>query len=438
MRGEKNASIDIVKLILSALQWAFFILAGSLVAPISIAASYGLEGADALSFVQRTLFVLGLAGILQALFGHRLPIQEGPAGLWWGVLSLYAGLGIILFGSHVETLRVMQYAFLLSGAISIFLSVSGLLEKLVRYFTPTVIGTYLFLLVAQLSSSFLKGMAGLEGTHTTVQGTVLLLSACIVILSLLINKIPYIGQFSILIGMVVGWGVFAIFGLTQPVPPVSKLIEFPSIFVFGIPRIEANMFITVLFVTLLLLTNMLASIRLVQAVLSQQHVPYEQNRFKQAGILSGVNQLLGGFFSAIGPVAISGSAGFIAGTKMGQRLPFLVGSSFIILISLFPGVTAIFTVIPAAVGYAALFPIFSEMLGLAFREFAQVEDKEQLYHIAGFSLFTGIGVMFVPAQAFSSFPPFLASFFSNGLVLGVVMVLIFDSTLSHFKHKELS
>src|SRR5699024_10342506 len=112
-------------------------------------------------------FALGLAGILQSLFGHGLPVQEGPAGLWWGVFTLYAGLGTVLFGSHLETLRVLQYAFLLSGVIFILLSVFGLVEKLARLFTPTVTGIYLILMVIQLSSSFVQGMFGLDGSDDT-------------------------------------------------------------------------------------------------------------------------------------------------------------------------------------------------------------------------------------------------------------------------------
>lgn len=413
-----------MKFILSALQWAFFILAGSLVVPISVASSYGLEGADALEFVQRTFFVLGLAGILQAWLGHRLPIQEGPAGLWWGVMSLYAGLGMVLFGSHTETLRVMQYAFLLSGVISLLLSVFGLIDRLVRYFTPTVIGTYLFLLVAQLSGSFLKGMAGLDGSHSKIQGSMLLLSLCIIVVSLLFMKLPYIGQYSVLFSILFGWILFALFGFSKPIPKTKELIHLPDIFVFGTPRIEANMIITIIFVTLLLLTNMLASIRVVQQVLAQQNVSFEEKRFKQAGIISGINQLLGGVFSTVGPVAISGSAGFIASSKINKRLPFFLGSAFIVFISLFPGVTAFFAAIPAAVGYAALYPVFAGMLGLAFKEFESISNKKQLFRVAGFSLFTGIGVMFIPAEAYTSLPPFLSSFLSNGLVLGTVIAIV--------------
>ncbi|MFD3446772.1 purine/pyrimidine permease [Microbacteriaceae bacterium 4G12] len=425
-----------MKLILSTLQWVFFILAGSLVVPISVASAYGLDGTAAIEFVQRTLFVLGLAGILQALLGHRLPIQEGPAGLWWGIFSLYAGLGTVLFGSQTETLRVLQYAFLLSGIISILLSIFGLVDRLAKYFTPTVIGTYLFLLVAQLSGSFLKGMFGLEAGQTHVNGNIFLLSIAVVLISMFCMKLPYLGRYSVLLSIVGGWILFAVFGFAKPITPTTHIISLPSIFVFGTPRIEWNMALTVLFVTLLLLTNMLASIRVVQQVLAGQNEPYEEQRFKQAGMIAGINQLLGGLFSSVGPVAISGSAGFIAASKINKRLPFILGSLVIVAISLFPAVTSFFAAIPPAVGYAALCPVFAGMIGLAFKEFESVQNKEQLIRVTGLSLFTGIGVMFIPAGAFSTLPPFLASFFSNGLVLGSVLAIGLEIGFSYKKNKQ--
>ncbi|PEA27678.1 purine permease [Bacillus cereus] len=430
--------VDIMKIFLSALQWALFILAGSLIVPISVATSYGLDGAEAIAFVQRTLFVLGFAGLLQAIFGHKLPIQEGPAGLWWGIFSLYASLGVVLFGSSNETLKVLQYAFLLSGIICIILSVFGLIDKLVRYFTPTVIGTYLFLLVAQLSGSFLKGMFGLDGQHTEVQTNVFILSLVVILLSFFIMKLPIIGQYSVLFSIVFGWILFACFGLSNPVTPVTDIIRLPSLFVFGMPRIEWNMAITVVFVTLLLLTNMLASIRVVQKVVSKYEEDAAPDRFKQAGIITGINQLLGGLFSAIGPVAISGSAGFIATTNIYKRLPFMLGSSFIILVSIFPKITSFFAAIPVAVGYAAIYPVFASMIGLAFREYDTVQNKERLFKVAGLSIFTGVGVMFIPAEAFSTLPPFLASFLSNGLVLGSVMAILLEILFSRSNEKQLS
>ncbi|MGM2837087.1 purine/pyrimidine permease, partial [Bacillus cereus group sp. Bce025] len=54
------------------------------------------------------------------------------------------------------------------------------------------------------------------------------------------------------------------------------------------------------------------------------------------------------------------------------------------------------------------------------------------------SIFTGIGVMFVPAGAYSTLPPFLASFLSNGLVLGAVMAILLEILFSRSTIKQVS
>ncbi|MFD2208198.1 purine/pyrimidine permease [Virgibacillus halophilus] len=431
-----------MKLIFSSLQWALFILMSSVVIPVAIASDYGLHSFDTIEFVQRSLFVLGLAGLLQTFLGHHLPIQEGPAGLWWGVFSLYAGLGAILFGSHIETLRVLQYAFLLSGVIFILLSVFGLVEKIAKLFTPAVTGIYLILMVIQLSGSFVQGMFGLEGPDDMIHTNVLLLSFIIIITSYGFRKIPKIGHYTVLFSISFGWVLFYIFGLSQQVTKVDTFINLPKIFAFGLPRLEPSIIIMVIFITLLLLANMLATVRVVQQVLKRHEVACETNRWKQTGIVSGVNQLLAGFFSAIGAVPVSGSAGFIATTKITSKLPFIIGSFIIIFISLFPPFTAFVAAIPKAVGYAAIFPIFASIIGLALQEFEAAENKRILFHVAGISLFAGIGTMFIPSDAFSDMPPTLASILSNGLVFGAIVAVVTETILmkrgKEFKEKNTS
>ena len=422
-----------MKIILSSIQWALFILMSSVVVPVAIASTYGLDSIETLEFVQRTLFVLGLAGVLQTLFGHHMPIQEGPAGLWWGVFSLYAGIGTVLFGSHIETLRVMQYAFLLSGVIFILLSIFGLVEKLARLFTPTVTGIYLILLIAQLSQSFLQGMFGLDGSNANVDVKVLILSFLIILVSYVFMKIPRVGHYAVLVSIIFGWVIFSLFGLAEPITKVNSIFHLPKVFAFGPPRIEPSMIIMVIFITLLLLANLLASVHVVSQVLENHQVSVERNRLKQTGVVSGVNQLLGGLFSSIGAVPISGSAGFIATTKITSKIPFLLGSFLIILISLFPPFTSFVAAIPKAVGYAAIFPIFASLIGMALHEFEAVKNKKTLYQIVGISLFAGIGIMFIPPEAFSNMSPTLVSILSNGLVFGALIAVIVETVLTKKK-----
>src|SRR5699024_5219107 len=156
----------------------------------------------------------------------------------------------------------------------------------------------------------------------------------------------------------------------------------------------------------------------------------EKNRYKQTGIISGVNQLLGGLFSAIGPVPVSGSAGFMNTTGITKKLPFIIGSLVIVAISLFPPFTAFVSAIPKAVGYAAIFPIFASIIGIALKEFEAAENKQTVFQVAGISLFAGVGSMFIPSEAFSAMPPTLVSILSNGLVFGAIVAVVTEAVVT--------
>lgn len=416
---------------LSALQWAVFIIAGSIVAPVAIASLFHLDPSAAAGFVQRTMFVLGVAGILQVTLGHRLPINEGPAGLWWGFFVLYAGLSSTLFGSDLKTLQALELAMIASGILFILLSGLGLVEKLSKLFTPVVTGIYLLLLIAQLSGAFLQGMMGVgylkEGIDLRIAG----LSLFLVLLSIWFSRrMPaIIQQYSILILMLVGWAIFALFGLAKPVVlSEERIIKLPEIFAFGMPSWDASMIVTAALVTLLLLTNMIASIRVVEEVLSKLTGEHPKSRYKQAGFVSGVNQLLGGVFSAVGSVPISGAAGFIVTTGIKKRLPFLIGSGLIVLISLVPAIMAVFAALPEPVGYAVIFIVFVKMVGIAFNEFEKDTSEGKVF-IIGISFMVGLGTMFIPPEAFKNIPPIMTSILNNGLILGSITAILTEQLL---------
>lgn len=419
-----------MKTTISGFQWMAFMIAGSIVAPIAIADLFGLNSLETTGLVQRTMFVLGLSSLLQGLFGHRLPINEGPAGLWWGVFAIYAGLSTTLFASNIETLRGLEGAMIVSGVAFILLSVFKLIQKLASLFTPVVLGVYLLLLVMQLSGSFMNGMLGVGYRQDGVDLPIGLFSVILILFTFYLSKhrITWISQYSILISLGVGWLFFALLGFSKPIDfHTSKVIQLPSFFEFGLPIFDAGMITTAIFVTMLLLTNMIASIQVVDDVIAkEQKKKGREVSFGRAGLVSGINQLLGGAFSAIGSVPISGAAGFIATTKLTSILPFLMGSLFVLVSSLSPQIMTIFAALPTPVGYAVTFVVFANMISIAFFQFDQEKDIARIRLVIGISLLIGVGSMFVPSAAYEGVPPILTSVLNNGLVLGSLTAIIVD------------
>lgn len=420
---------------LSAWQWMGFILASSLVAPIAIANLFGFSPAETSDFVQRTMFVLGISGLLQALIGHRLPINEGPAGLWWGVFAIYAGFAGTIYSSSTEALQSLQGGMLVSGVIFIILAGFGLLQKLAGLFTPTITFVYLLLLILQLSGSFMRGMLGLPNDTGTVilpvmGGSLVTLLAAYYFS---MHRLGWVRQYSVIISLLFGWLLFIMIGQTPAIPSSGGIwFQLPALFVFGPPIFDLGTVVTAAFITLLLTANMIASIRVMEEVVKLVTGSEKNSSYRAAGVVTGVNQMLAGSLSAIGSVPISGSAGFVAQTKIASIAPFIGGSVLVIVLSVCPPAMNILASLPAPVGYAVTFVIFSRMVGLAFSELDKEKNIERSRLVAGVSLLAGVGVMFVPAEAYRDLPVVMTSLFNNGLIFGTLIAILVEQFSLHF------
>ncbi|WP_071459735.1 purine/pyrimidine permease [Bacillus massilinigeriensis] len=424
-----------MKTVLAAIQWMAFMIAGTIVAPIAVADLFHLSPADTEDFVQRTIFVLGASTFFQAIFGHRLPINEGPAGLWWGVFAIYASLGATMFQSTTETLQALQGAMIISGGVFFILSLFKLIEKLAMLFTPVVSGIYIILLILQLSKSFLNGMFGIGYRKDGLDVPIALFSVMLVLLTFYLSrhKTRLISQYSILISLAAGWIAFSLFGFgIEKATHSNALIRFPELLSFGDPIFHPGLILTSAFITLLLVTNMLASIRVTEEVLKKQGETVDSNRYRAGGFIAGINQLLGGMFSAIGSVPISGAAGFIATTGFSKTLPIVLSSLFIMAASLNPALMSFCASLPAPVGYSVTFVIFSNMVRIAFSEFDREEEKHRTRLVIGVSLLSGTGAMFVSTSAFTEVSPILTSILNNGLILGTLIAIFADQWTKKF------
>src|SRR5438128_6366472 len=155
---------------LAGVQWLFFMFANIVVIPISIGQAFHLPPAVVTASLERAFIYTGIACILQGVVGHRLPLLEGPAGLWWGViLSLAASTQAA--GQSLQTLGGnLEAGIIISGLLICLLGLLGAGWWLRRLFTPVVTSTFYFLLAAQLSGIFFKGMIGLTDGSTIQPG----------------------------------------------------------------------------------------------------------------------------------------------------------------------------------------------------------------------------------------------------------------------------
>ncbi|ASK61186.1 xanthine permease [Virgibacillus phasianinus] len=422
-----------MRLAFSSAQWMVFIMTSVIVAPLSVGNAFGMSQADIAELLQRTFFVMALASLLQGLFGHKLPILNGPAGLWWGVFLMYAGF--VSSAENVEiVLRSLELGLLVSGALFILVAVFRKMDVVEKMFTPMVTGTYLVLLVTQLSGPFIKGIFGVGYSSDGVDLIVALCAVATMVLAVTLSRSQnhILSSYSVLISLAFGWLLFAIVGIAKPITSeVDAWFALPEILAFGVPTFNIGVVLTSIFTAFILMANMVASMNVVSGVTGKK----EELNYNRSGFVMGVNQALTGLFAAVGGVPMATAAGFISTTKIAERLPFLIGSGAMIIISLFPPLMSFFAAIPMPVGYAVIFLSISSLIGLGFSNYQQELGNEKSVFIISVSLMAGFGAMFVPQEAWSGFPSTLTSILDNGLVVGVLLCIILEQIMNRKSDK---
>ncbi|HLI06730.1 MAG TPA: uracil/xanthine transporter [Ktedonobacteraceae bacterium] len=424
MRSLSERGISPIATGLAGLQWLFFMFANIVVIPLSIGYAFHQPPAVITASLERAFIYTGIACILQGTLGHRLPLMEGPAGLWWGViLSLAAsaqaeGQSLAVLGGTLEV------GIILTGLIIILLGVTGLQRWLRLLFTPLVTSTFYFLLGAQLCSIFFKGMIGLSsGTH--IQPGIALLSLGLVVLVLLLSIFGrgLISNFAILTGIIVGWIAFVLLfpGNTAPLAPAGNVLF--AILPWGPPSFNIGLLITIVLTGLISLSNTFAALEGAKTLFEQE---VSNAQYRRSLVVTGFSSLVSGLFGIVPYAPYVSSFGFLRTTRILKRAPFLMGAALFILLGLIPALGQLFASLPVSVGDAVLFVAYLQLFGsgLSLLEGMKFTSKT-IYRIA-LPVLLGLSLMLIPSTAFSTIPGLVRSLVQNGLVMGIIVAVVVE------------
>jgi len=424
LRSLSERGISPIATGLAGLQWLFFMFANIVVIPLSIGYAFHQPPAVITASLERAFIYTGIACILQGTLGHRLPLMEGPAGLWWGViLSLAAsaqaeGQSLAVLGGTLEV------GIILTGLIIILLGVTGLQRWLRLLFTPLVTSTFYFLLGAQLCSIFFKGMIGLSsGTH--IQPGIALLSLGLVVLVLLLSIFGrgLISNFAILTGIIVGWIAFVLLfpGNTAPLAPAGNVLF--AILPWGPPSFNIGLLITIVLTGLISLSNTFAALEGAKTLFEQE---VSNAQYRRSLVVTGFSSLVSGLFGIVPYAPYVSSFGFLRTTRILKRAPFLMGAALFILLGLIPALGQLFASLPVSVGDAVLFVAYLQLFGsgLSLLEGMKFTSKT-IYRIA-LPVLLGLSLMLIPSTAFSTIPGLVRSLVQNGLVMGIIVAVVVE------------
>lgn len=424
MQTPPARSVSPVTTALAGVQWLFFMFANIVVIPISIGYAFHQQPAVITASLERAFIYTGIACILQGLIGHRLPLMEGSAGLWWGViLSLAASVqasdqSLAVLGGTLEV------GIILTGLIIILLGFTGLGWWLRLLFTPFVTSTFYFLLGAQLCGIFFKGMLGLSSS-THIEPGISLLSLALVALVLLLSIFGrgLISNFAILTGIIVGWIAFVLLfpGNTPALAPAGSALF--AILPWGGLAFNAGLLITVVLTGLISLSNTFAALEGSKTLFG---IDISRGQYRRSLVVTGFSSLIAGMFGIVPYAPYVSSFGFLRTTRIFDRAPFLLGATLFMLLGLIPALGQLFASLPVSVGDAVLFVAYLQLFGSGLSQLEGMKFTFKTIYRIALPVLLGLALMNIPSTAFSTIPDLVRSLVQNGLVMGILMAMFLE------------
>ncbi len=424
MQTPPDRSISPITTALAGVQWLFFMFANMVVIPISIGYAFHQPPAVITASLERAFIYTGIACILQGLIGHRLPLMEGSAGLWWGViLSLAAsaqasGQSLAVLGGTLEV------GIILTGLIIILLGLTGLGWWLRLLFPPIVTSTFYFLLAAQLCGIFFKGMLGLS-TSTHIEPGITLLSLGLVMLVLLLSIFGrgLLSNFAILTGIIVGWIAFVLLfpGNVSTLAPAGNALF--AILPWGGLTFNIGLLVTVVLTGLISLSNTFASLEGAKTLFD---TTVSQGQYRRSLVVTGFNSIVAGIFGIVPYAPYVSSFGFLRTTRIFNRAPFLIGAALFMLLGLIPTLGQLFASLPVSVGDAVLFVAYLQLFGSGLSQLEGMKFTFKTIYRVALPVLLGLALMNIPSTAFSTIPDLVRSLVQNGLVMGILVAMILE------------
>ncbi len=412
-------------LLIYTFQWWLVMISSNIFYPLILGKELGFTPLQLVAMSNRSLFFAGVFSLIQGLWGYKLPVMDGLASIWVSVYVLIFQIGGKA-GNVEFAMQQIEGIMIMCGIIIVLLALTGMMGRIKKLFTPLIAGSLLILLSLQLSGNFMRGMLGIKDGLVrggTIGVSLLIL---IVMIFLLYWAKPKIRSLAALIGLLLGWGLMLVTGqapLEIQLVSDGSLLAIPQLFPWGLPIFSIAGFVNAAFMSIVVISNQFTSSLCVADACRED---LTDDRFRRGGLVNGIAHIVTGAFASIGTIPYASSGAFIEVSKVATIYPYLGACILLAVGSLTWQLGSFFGNIPAAVTYAVAFAMFTQLIAMGIKNYLRTELNERSLLIIGFTLMTGVGVMFVPSDAFQFLPGVIRNIVSNGLLMGTLVGLILE------------
>ena len=357
------------------------------------------------------------------LWGHRLPIITGPATIL--LIGVTAGRG--------SSTEAIYLSVAIGGLLLTLLAATGILGPLQRLFTSRVVATVLLLLAFTLAPSIL-GLLFDTGGPVSPLARFLFSLATLLLMFLLQRTLRGVWKSTVIFwSILIGTAAYLLLLPGDPSPALYSGGPAVAGFSEGLvtkPHFDPGVLLSFLFCYLALAINDVGSIQSTAELIGTSGIG---RRLRRGVAITGLANVVSGFFGVVGPVNYSISAGVIASTRCASRFTLVPAAILIGILAFVPAVVGIISSIPSVIIGCVLFfiPTLQIAAGLIVA-FDCAKDGNLLYESAvviGFPVLLGTVVAFLPGEIVGTFPVVLRPILGNGFVVGVVTAFVLEHVI---------
>ena len=254
-----NDRPSIGAMLLYGVQWLMICI------PVVLTSTFVAPTGQVLFFTQKLFAIMGITMIVNALWGHRLPLIAGPAAvLLMGVLaaSQLGGASEAIFPSMA-----------IGGVLITLISLSGLMSKVQRAFTPRIVAAIVLL----IAFTIIKPIVGMVFSNNDHQLFSLLFAVVVVITMAVANNLlkGVWKSMVVIVAMILGSIIYYAY---TGFPQSFVADTLPSKLFLGGVDIDAGIVIAFIFCYIALFINQMGSVQSLGDMVGADNMATRQKR----------------------------------------------------------------------------------------------------------------------------------------------------------------
>lgn len=380
--------------------------------PVVLTSTFVAPEGQTLFFTQKLFAVMGVTMIINALWGHRMPLVAGPAAvLLMGVLAA-AGQG--------SSSQAIYPSMAVGGIVIALIAAFGLMKRVQQLFTPRIV-VAIVVLIAFTMAKPIVGMIFSDAEHQLV--AMLFTLVGVVIMAMANNLLTGVWKsMVVIVAMVVGSLLY--YALTDfPQTFVADSVA-PQLFVGGV-EIDAGVVVAFIFCYVALFINQVGSVQSLGEFVEADNMEQRQRR---GMVVQGFMNVVSGALGVVGPVDYSLSPGVVASTGCASRYTVIPAAVMMIALAFVPEAVSVLLTIPKPVMGVVLLYLMAIQVAAGLNMIhstSAVKDFRSGLVLAVPIMFT-IVLSFAPQSAMATIPSLLRPIVGNGFVMGIITIILLE------------